>query len=318
MNKFELDKTMQCFGLKKAEHYKINGCTYYHSESYYTIVKGKTPYELALLLKEKYDNDIYKIRVNGWQESEVPHTDIYTYHIDTIEGLAAFLLENQDYYSKTKKYSENLDQFLKLVYSKILQGVNPNMSIYEWMLDRENRKDYFKPLLAINSPLDFKIRKRIENFDNIVNPFSNNDLDLNNLGFAVRGYKLQNNNSGFSLTDKHSGATMTTLRETDGFVVRLYIPIDLPYEINILHYFHENGEEIAFEKYDESGLSRIEYNFADNSFGEHYGVKHQATIEDKKFIIQTLDQYIALANNVLEKNLNTKSTEKKLSKKKCD
>ena len=30
MNKFELDKTMECFGLDKKDCYEINGCKYYN------------------------------------------------------------------------------------------------------------------------------------------------------------------------------------------------------------------------------------------------------------------------------------------------
>ena len=87
MNKFELDKVMECFGFEKSDNYKINGCNYYHDGRYFTIVNDKIPYELALLIRKKYDNDIYKIRVNGNHESEFPSNDVYKYHIDTIEDL---------------------------------------------------------------------------------------------------------------------------------------------------------------------------------------------------------------------------------------
>ena len=62
MNKFELDKVMECFGFEKSDNYKINGCNYYHDGRYFTIVNDNIPYELALLIRKKYDNDIYKIR----------------------------------------------------------------------------------------------------------------------------------------------------------------------------------------------------------------------------------------------------------------
>ena len=303
MNKFEFDKTMECLGFDKNDSYKINGCEYYHDGRYFTIVKGKVPYELALLIRNKYDNNVYKIRVNGNHESEIPNGDIYTYHIDTIEGLVAFLIETQNYYSKSNNTSKSFEHLLSMVYSKILQDSDPNISICDWMLNNENRNSYFETILNMDTYLDFKLRKKIESFDNIVNPFCDNDLVLSDFKFIVRGNVYQDN-SWFSLIDKYSGITMTTMRETGGFGVKLSVPADnIPYESSVYHYFNKNGEEIAFIKYDEFGLSKIEYNLSDSSFGKQDGIKHIATAKDKKFVIQSLDNYIALAKDVVKKNV---------------
>ena len=62
------------------------------------------------------------------------------YHIDNISGLIAFLLETQDYYSKTQECSEKTEQFLNMIYTKILEGVNSRITIYDWMLDIEIEK----------------------------------------------------------------------------------------------------------------------------------------------------------------------------------
>ena len=313
MNKFVLDKTMECFGLDKKDCYEINGCKYYNDGRYFTIVNGKIPYELAMLISNKYDNDMYKIRVNGYGESEVPQYDVYTYHIDTIEGLAAVLLETEAYYSKVEVTVKDFEKFLQLVYLKILQGVNPNISVCDWMLNNENSKSYFKTILNAKTYLDFRLRRKMETFDNLVSPFCNDELDLNNSKFIVRGDGNQENN-WFSLVDKDSGITMITIREKTGFVIKLCVPADEPYETTVYHYFDKDGEEIAFEKYDESGLSRIEYNLTTSTFGEHYGEKHLATVEDKKFVIQNLDKYILLANDMVKKNVETSFTKQKKTK----
>lgn len=313
MNKFELDKTMECFGLDKKDCYEINGCKYYNDGRYFTIVNGKIPYELAMLISNKYDNDMYKIRVNGYGESEVPQYDVYTYHIDTIEGLAAVLLETEAYYSKGEVTVKDFEKFLQLVYLKILQGANPNISVCDWMLNNENSKAYFKTILNAKTYLDFRLRRKMETFDNLVSPFCNDELDLNNSKFIVRGDGNQENN-WFSLVDKDSGITMITIREKTGFVIKLCVPADEPYETTVYHYFDKDGEEIAFEKYDESGLSRIEYNLTTSTFGEHYGEKHLATVEDKKFVIQNLDKYILLANDMVKKNVETSFTKQKKTK----
>ena len=313
MNKFELDKTMECFGLDKKDCYEINGCKYYNDGRYFTIVNGKIPYELAMLISNKYDNDMYKIRVNGYGESEVPQYDVYTCHIDTIEGLEAVLLETEAYYSKVEVIVKDFEKFLQLVYLKILQGANPNISVCDWMLNNENRKAYFETILNAKTYLDFRLRRKIETFDNLVSPFCNDELDLNNSKFIVRGDGNQENN-WFSFVDKDSGITMITIREKTGFVIKLCVPADEPYETTVYHYFDKDGEEIAFEKYDESGLSRIEYNLTTSYFGEHYGEKHLATVEDKKFVIQNLDKYILLANDMVKKNVETSFTKQKKTK----
>lgn len=137
-NKYELDKTMESFGFNKRDCYHINRYNYYHDGSYFTIVSGKTPYKLALLINEKYDNSKYKIRVDGNHEKFLPTRDVYTYHIDTVEGLAAFLIETINYYSKTNDTSFELDTVLDEIYIKILEGVNPQVNIYDWMLDKDN------------------------------------------------------------------------------------------------------------------------------------------------------------------------------------
>lgn len=315
MNKFELDKIMECFGYKKNDVYEIGNLHFYHGGGYYTIVEGRTPFELASLISKKYDNDKYKIRVDGNNESKNPSSDIYVYHIDTIEGLAAFIFETQNYCSKSQTSPDEFENILSMIYTKIIENVNAQISIYDWMLDRENRKEYFKTLLSTSSYLDFKLRKRIENFDNIVNPFCNKNLDINDNSFIVRGYGYQED-SWFSLTDKESGITMSTIRESDGFILQLHIPTDLPFEINVYHYFGKDGEVIAFEKYNEIGLSRIEYNLMDKSFGEHYGEKRQATTEDKNFIIKKLDEYNALIKNIILKNVGNKFKVKKMELKK--
>lgn len=41
MNKFELDKTMECLEFDKNDSYKINGFEYYHDGRYFTIINKK-------------------------------------------------------------------------------------------------------------------------------------------------------------------------------------------------------------------------------------------------------------------------------------
>ena len=60
-----------------------------YSDSYYTIVRSNFSYEFANMIYNKYHNKKYGIRING-EGFDTPHKNqnIYTYHIDTKEGLA--------------------------------------------------------------------------------------------------------------------------------------------------------------------------------------------------------------------------------------
>lgn len=305
MNKFELNIIMNVFGYEESPLYRVNECDIYHGGSYYAVVKGNTPYELALLIREKYDNDKYKIRVNGGREEEYPEKDIYTYHIDTKEGLVAYILERQNYYSASKESSNDLDNIMKTVYTKILAATDPRLSIYDWMLDRENRKEYFKSLLNVNTGLDFKLRKKIDDFDNTINPFVKGNIDLDKQNFIVDGYNGKDENY-FALIDQESEVMLSTYREKEGFTIELRVPLEKPYGNYVYHYFNKGVEVLAFETYDENGISRLEYNLTCNTMSPQLGYTHQPSVKEKKLLIYNLEQYIALASKVVERNLGTK------------
>ena len=322
MNNFEFKKIMEYFTLNKNENdcYLIGELKLYYDGRGFAIVEGKTPFELAKIINNKYDNSVYKIRVNGNNDLETPYSNVYTYHIDTIEGLAAFLLETKIYYSDSPSTFEELDEILNSIYLNILKSVDTQTSIYNWMLEQNNRKEYFKTILSTETYLDFKLRKKIEQFDKVMNPFCDLNLNTYSNNFIVYGCEGKENN-WFSLTDKDSKIAMLTIKKDGGFVLKLHIPYEEPYEFNIYHYFENNKEEIAFEEYNESDLTRLEYNITDKSFGKMYGEKHRATINDKNFIIDKLNEYIALVEEIIKKNITTiseenQALEKKLSSKK--
>lgn len=306
MNKLELDKVMENFNYKQNSKYRYKNLEIYHScYSYYTIVMGKTPYELAKLINSKYDNSKYHIRVNGNNDNKVPCGDVSYYHIDTIEGLTAFLLETATYYSKDNYYVGELKENLNTIYTRILKEINPRISVIDWMLDSNSRKKYFNSLLSMNSNLDFILRKKIMEFDNSINPFVNGQLEVDSYSFSVNGYKTDDSNS-FTLYDDDENIFMTNIKEKDSFVVELKLVNEETGEIIIYHYYDNDGETIAIEeyKYDNSELNRLEYNLSNQSFGECYDEKHKDTNKDKKMIIECLDKYTKIARNAVENSVN--------------
>lgn len=63
MNKFELDKIMECFGYKVSNIYEVGKLALYHDGRYFTIVNGTTPLKLANIIYEKYDNRNIKLEL---------------------------------------------------------------------------------------------------------------------------------------------------------------------------------------------------------------------------------------------------------------
>ena len=310
MNKFELDKTMECLGYKAdKDFYLVKGCKFYHDGfRYFTGVYGNIPRDLAKLIYEKYDNNKYKIRVEGAHENAIPVGNVRTYHVDTIEGLVALILELKNYKIKDVS-SEELEEALQLIYKKILKSVDADVSVYDWMLDRENRKEYFKTLFEHNTLLDLRLRKKIVEFDNVVNPFYNNQLDMDDNSFIVNGIKCTNGESRYSLTDKESGISLYTNKSENGFVVKLFVPSESN-EICIYHYYDGREEKVAFEKYDYSnGITRLEYNMTNDTFGKAHEDKNYVKVEDKKFVIKSLEEYITITKGIVSKNIGSEVKE---------
>lgn len=316
MNKFELDITMECLGLEQSDSYYINGYKYYNNGKYFTIVEGRIPYELAKLISEKYDNKKYHIRVNGNSEYDIPTEDVYTYHIDTVEGLIAFISETQKYYFNEESKIDNINTFLNLVYKNILLKINPTMSISEWMFGRKNSKTYHNTLLRNRTSINLKLRKKINEFDNCVNPFCNGKIEIDNYGLVIHGDNEKDYN-WFSISDEKSNIVLTTIRKEEGFVVKFYMGLIKPYEFDIYHYYDKEGEKIAFECYDEDCFNRTEYNLTTDIF-EVNNKSYLATNDNKETIINILNKYIDIIKRHIYSKIENNHNNKRLSKIKKD
>lgn len=308
MNKFEFTKVMDCLATSPEEDgsYIIDGCRFYHDGyKYFARVYGDISREFATNLFEKYDNSKYKIRVEGTNEFAKPVGNVHIYHVDTIQGLAALILELR-YFDIKNVTEEQLEERLQMIYRKILSDIDTDVSVNEWMLDRETRKKYFNTMFEHNTLLDLKLRKKLIEFDNITNPYSNEEVNISNNKFVVNGNKC-NGETNCSLTDKETGIILYTGKNIDGFVTKLFIPSE-DSEMTIYHYYDIRGEKIAFEKYDYSkNVSRIEYDITHDTFGELYVENHPVTVEDKKLVIKKLDEYIKIAEEIVKKNTMSKS-----------
>ena len=310
MNKFELDKTMEYFECKKKDVYLFKNLNIYHSGKYYVVVQGRVPYNLAEQIYKNYNNEKYLIRVNGNNASEIPTTDIYTYHIDTMEGLIAFLTETKNYYSEESNISYK--NVLNQVSKSILEDIG-SISFNDWLLQYENQDELLKTKQNSNIVIDIGIRNRLDKFDKLVNPISSNILDIEKSKFIVHGYKDENT-KGYVLIDKESNIYLKTYCDNSKenmFMYKLNIPQKDPFEINVYHTFDRDGEVVSFETYNKKGLKRINYNLTTKEFGKTYGKKHNVTMKDKEFVIKQLDEYIPLIEELIEKNTKQKNLTRK-------
>ena len=157
MNRLEFNEVMKAvginnslsttegrYGTREEVHY-WNNLAIWFGGSYYTIVKGRIPLEVANIIYQKYPGNPYGIRVDGGCDDWIPiehatdekyeqdilnidldedyHSQwknarrnfmrrnngnkyLTTYHIDSKEGLLIFLTEIKDYYLRKNNLPE--------------------------------------------------------------------------------------------------------------------------------------------------------------------------------------------------------------------
>jgi len=207
-------------------------------------------------------------------------------------------------------YIENMDVFLDNVYKNILLNVNPTISISEWMFGRKNSKTYHDSIKN-KSSINLKLRRKINEFDNCVNPFCNGTVQVDNYGLEING-GVDKNYNWFSIYDEKSNIVLTTIRKEEGFVVKFYMGLISPYEFDIYHYYDREGEKIAIENYDENGLKRIEYNLTTDSIVEN-NKESLASYSKKELMIKILNTHIEIIKRHIYKQIE-KNNSKVLSK----
>ena len=122
MYQIEYNKVREIVKLDKS----FNNISIKFGETYYAIVRGNIPLEVANIIYEKYPGNPYGIRINGgcddWNPNKVhPHY----YHIDSKEGLIVFITEMKDYYARQNGLPETevqkYNKYLALVNEEILK-----------------------------------------------------------------------------------------------------------------------------------------------------------------------------------------------------
>lgn len=327
MTRLEFMEVLKVIDISSIQNLKVE-----YSDMNYALVKGRVPSLVSEIVYEKYPESSYGIRIDGSYEEVSPYEKGYInlYHIDTKEGLIAFLTELLDYYKRKKgeeeteveKYSQYLDEINK----NILMAVNPNISNHEWMYDdSRNRDTYFQTLSqSYETEIDAEIRDLINEFDRTVNPFLDMDIsdEMSFSNLTVRGNTYTSNNmnrrgncSYLEFKEKSSNNLVRFYRNAEGFTYQLGVTAGYNRFIDIRHFYspisnaeHGKGEFICIEYWGTDNRSNLimKYNLTDGTVDTGYpgGSYSPITDEQKLEFISQLKVAVNLASLVTISNLN--------------
>lgn len=368
-------------GFSEEVHFWHNIAIYF-SGSYYTIIRGRIPLEVANIICEKYPDNQYGIRVNGGCTNTIPRDyakdDIFvkemeeyleqrydavsllekskkarermlkrndtkkfidTYHIDSKEGLVILLIEIRDYYIRQLGFSKtevkSFDELMAIITKEILKKTYATVTTYEWM---QSNSKYSKELLKTilrdkKTVLGLNFRQLINDFDKVINPFINSDIELDDIENYIQ--KVQINGNVYDrelhqygkycyelkITDrKSSNATSCKLRH-NGFSYKLEFGDDNE-ELTVMHYFSAEGiskddigEFIYIRLYNKKTNSVVDlrYNITLGLANELEQIAAPITPDQITFVFQTLERATGKASTITIDNMQKNNYSKRLA-----
>lgn len=390
MNRLEFNEVMKAVGINnplsttngsngtsEQVHYWQNIAIYFGG-SYYAVIKGKVPLEVANIIYEKYPNNPYKIRVDGGCSDWIPikhATDekleqdirkyidqnlseneyktarrnylrrtnknkyVPTYHIDTKEGLVILLTEMKDYFARKKRIRETevqrFDELMVTINAEILKKVKPSISAYEWMQADEENNEIFSQTVSSGTKTSFgkEFRKAIDEFDKVVNPFINEDIELDEIGNYLQKVNISANTYDsvdlktrkdcceVVITDLETQNKVLYRRNPDGFLYQLQYTFEKNRYLVVSHYYstagsdeNDKGEVITIDYYGDNVPQEIDirYNLTKGVAGKTYGERTPITLEQKEFVYDELLKAIGMASSITIDNMKKKGYSKQL------
>lgn len=243
---------------------------------------------------------------------------IKEYSIGTKEGFLLFLDELKDYYlrlegkeeTEVKKFPQQIEE----VKSELSNYQTLGISAADWANQLENIKDnYLAGVQKSNlSDMGKKFREAVDNFDRAVNPFLNDDVeldDIDNISACVQeGSKYHAPYCNFEISD-YNGDYTEYVRNNDGFVFHLEYTLGQENYMEVKHELSSNtdNEEIlridyyGDEYYDKEGnkSKRLEYNMTSGTFSVD---NVPATGEQISFILNEINNATEHALGITMKN----------------
>ena len=311
--------------------------------SYYTVVHGKIPIEVADRIYKKYPGNPYEIRVEGGSSDNIPsewargsktneadERYIGCYHIDTKEGLIIFLTEMKDYYLRKNNLPETevkrYDEILEAVTSGILKEVNPTISAYEWMQSDKKNKAIYNATIGKEKRNAFKqvFRKIISDFDKAVNPFLDSSIELDDIGnyldkVRIDGFTYNRENGVYrkgccslEITSLDNKGSVSYKRCAEGFSFQLVYKLGEDNFLQVIHYYsadrskeYDNGEFIAIDSLGKNAKKEndLRYNVSKGLAGSTYGEKTPVTTEQLYMVLDCLLKATEFAKEITVKNM---------------
>ncbi len=381
MNKIEFTKTLNMFGQStefshtksklrtEEEVYLWKGLLINFSGTYYAIVQGKVPYEVAQRIYKKYPNNEYGIRIDGGYINSKPGdyvTDdqykseinqyikkqydaeeflsncqksknallersddekyIDLYHIDTFEGLIILMTEMLDYFNRKNNIPETevskTNDYIKQIYQEMIEYVDPNISIYEWMNTDSEVSDDFNQIISLNyeTSLGRQFRNTLDEFDAAVNPYTNYTLkeieldDLENylkrvsleiIPFTMKDGEYREYCCSIEIKDKNSGNFTRHIRNPHGFSNNATFKIKDNHLFQVIHFYNQSGENISIGHYGKDCENRMEirYNISLGTIKVSGFDSRMITPHEFGIILDELSKAIELAKEVTISNM---------------
>lgn len=320
---------------------RVNGeCSDMNPNDY--AVDDKYKNNIQEYIEQHMDGNEYLVRCREERKKLLCRANenkyIDTYHIDTKEGLAIFLLEMKDYFARKQGLMETevhkFDELMEIINSEILRKVNPYISTYEWMQDDPKNSKSFLETVENGRKTSFgkEFRNAIDKFDKVINPFINEEVVLdemsNYLSRVNISFDTYDSGDGINrenccqihITEIPSEKVVSYYRKPDGFHYQLFYTLGDQQYLVVSHSYSTMGDEaargevICIDYFGENVSQKvdIEYNISKGIAGKTYGEKKNITIEQKEFIYDELLKAIDLASTITIDNMQRKGHSKHL------
>lgn len=227
--------------------FQLNGIQFFHSGSYYIVHRGNN-----------IPDDIMNQAMAEVGEKHPGGDNFWWGEVHSIKGMLTLATMLRGDYSKTL-----VDQLTNKAYEKLL----------ECSLIKSNVKFPFE--FSTHSPKMQKLRKLLEEYSNLVNPFGNGDINIKEpIGYLDK-IKVQLAAGNEESSDAYSRLTLNspsfeTLFKIDskGWTYRSSVNVQKNHKNGLIHFYHyyENGskntnvDEVVYLEYNVQGKEKDIFN----------------------------------------------------------
>ncbi len=342
MNLIEFKKVLDVFDIhsitkstksingKPKDVYSWGDIDIFFGGTYYAVVRGMVPYEVARILSKKYPDYRDDVRIHGdygygkvadkncYPKDEMGNAYVESYHIDSIEGLV-YLLSELKYFHNVRTYMEESRkafyreqrELLASVYRKLLEDANLSYTTENWKEDR------YIPDNNENGEIASLVRQ----FDETVNPYINSDIEVSDPQDFIGKIKMDINYRDWNIANMDIDTGNLHARycrdEEEGDFLQYdicYNPRE-GYFMNVDHTVTEDYDEIRLYGFKEchSGEDKIDLRYDMNTglvhstYGKEY---HQITEEEKSLFISEINKAIKVGQRDILRPMTKKANNK--------